>query len=140
MSFDIFLVGLKNGVKAHVDRDALVGAMGSNFMRVGIAERIDTADGGSAAVYIEPDGCMFALSGDVSPRGIGAERYLTERTLAVERRLERCARGQSRARLSGKSPVSRDIEGKRSETEVERETGSEAPSTNRRVRFTYRLS
>jgi len=67
VSFDISLVGLKNGVKAQVDRDALVGAMGSNFRRVGIAERVDTADGGSAEVYIDLHGCMFALHGDVSP-------------------------------------------------------------------------
>jgi len=36
-------------------------------------------------------------------------------------------------------PVSRDIEVERSETEMERETGCEAPSTKQSVEFIYRL-
>jgi hypothetical protein len=35
--------------------------------------------------------------------------------------------------------VSRSAEGERSKPEVERETGDEAPSTNRPVEFIYRL-
>jgi hypothetical protein len=67
MSFDIFLVRLKNGVKTELDRDALVGALGSSLRRVGIADRVYTPDGGSAELYLSTEGCMFALHGDVSP-------------------------------------------------------------------------
>jgi hypothetical protein len=71
VSFDIFLVALKNGVATEIDRDALVGAMGSSLKHVGIADRIETPDGGSAAIYLpdehKPDSCMFALHGDLSP-------------------------------------------------------------------------
>ena len=71
MSFDIFLVALKNGVATEIDRDALVGALESNLKRVGIADRVETPDGGSAEIYMpdeqKPNSCMFALHGDLSP-------------------------------------------------------------------------
>ena len=71
MSFDIFLVALKNGVATEIDRDALVGAIGSSLKHVGIADRVETPDGGSAEIYLpdeqKPDSCMFALHGDLSP-------------------------------------------------------------------------
>jgi len=38
------------------------------------------------------------------------------------------------------APGSRATEGERSEAEVERETGDEAPSTNQSVEFAYRLA
>jgi hypothetical protein len=71
VSFDIFLVALKNGVATEIDRDALVGAMGSSLKHVGIADRVETPDGGSAEIYLpdehKPNGCMFVLHGDLSP-------------------------------------------------------------------------
>jgi hypothetical protein len=71
VSFDIFLVALKNGVATEIDRDALVGAMGPSLKHVGIADRVETPDGGSVEIYLpdehKPNGCMFALHGDLSP-------------------------------------------------------------------------
>jgi hypothetical protein len=71
VSFDIFLVALKNGVATKIDRDALVGALGSSLEHVGVADRVETPDGGSAEVYLpddeKPNSCMFALHGDLSP-------------------------------------------------------------------------
>ncbi|MHB8611765.1 MAG: hypothetical protein ACYDAL_04965 [Candidatus Dormibacteraceae bacterium] len=71
MSFDIFLVALKNGVATEIDRDALVGAMGSSLKHVGIEDRVETLDGGSAEIYLpdehKPNSCMVSLHGDLSP-------------------------------------------------------------------------
>lgn len=71
MSFDIFLVALKNGIATEIDRDALVGALGSSLTHVGVADRVDTPDGGSSEIYLpdeqKPDSCMFSLHGDLSP-------------------------------------------------------------------------
>jgi hypothetical protein len=87
VSFDIFLVALKKGVATKIDRDALVGAMGSSLVHVGIAERVETPDGGSAEIYLPdeqgPDGCMFALHGDMSP--------LLADTIIAAARAARCA-------------------------------------------------
>src|SRR5258708_31272444 len=45
--------------------------MGTSLTRVGIADRVETPDGGSAEIYLpdeeKPDSCMFALHGDLSP-------------------------------------------------------------------------
>jgi hypothetical protein len=71
VSFDIFLVALKNGLATEIDRGALVGAMGSSLKHVGIADRVETPDGGSAEIYLPDEersnSCMFSLHGDLSP-------------------------------------------------------------------------
>src|SRR5258708_32120205 len=71
VSFDNVLVALKNGVATEIDRDALVGAVGPSLKRVGIGDRVETPDGGSAEIYLpdeeKPDSWMFALHGDLSP-------------------------------------------------------------------------
>jgi hypothetical protein len=53
--------------------------------------------------------------------------------------LERHRRARAPDIQTRRRPVSRDSGVERSETELERETGVEAPSTKVSVEFTYRL-
>ncbi len=76
---------------------------------------------------------------DLEPTAASGARQINGRPVARDSESEAGARRPLPAADIQKSPVSRDNEAERSEAELERETGSDAPSTNHRVQFTYRL-